>query len=202
MTTPVVPGETWQPAGTLLSYPIQCQATAEVHGVKHHCPRIAAWVNGQGTRFLCDRCKGKVDGSDAGLTLYDVNDGPMTGFDFDETVWFAVWAATPADALQMYPEHFRRGWCDACKAYTAKMSGYEVTPDFCPKCAEHLDTFPDVSQMNLIDLMEMLCDWKAVTLRSPNGDIRRSIEENQKRFGYSDELKAILLNTVAEIEGD
>lgn len=56
--------------------------------------------------------------------------------------------------------------------------------------------------MNLLDLVEMLCDWKAATLRHNDGDIRRSIEINQKRFGYSDELKQILLNTLQFIEGE
>lgn len=51
--------------------------------------------------------------------------------------------------------------------------------------------------MNLIDLVEMLCDWKAATLRHNDGDILRSIEINQARFGYSDDLKQIMLNTVA-----
>lgn len=53
--------------------------------------------------------------------------------------------------------------------------------------------------MNLISLLEMLCDWKAATLRHNDGDILKSIEINQRRFGYSDELKQILLNTVAEL---
>ncbi len=54
----------------------------------------------------------------------------------------------------------------------------------------------EISRMTLIDLIEMLCDWKAGTLRHANGDIYKSIEINQKRFGYSDELKRILFNTV------
>jgi hypothetical protein len=50
--------------------------------------------------------------------------------------------------------------------------------------------------MSLMDLVEMLCDWKAATLRHADGDIGRSIELNQQRFGYTDELKQILLNTL------
>lgn len=50
--------------------------------------------------------------------------------------------------------------------------------------------------MSLLDLIEMLCDWKAASARHADGDIRKSIEINQKRFGYSDELKQILLNTL------
>ena len=54
--------------------------------------------------------------------------------------------------------------------------------------------------MNLIDLTEMLCDWMAATKRHDDGDIYRSLEIQQNRFGYSDELKAILLNTVTWFE--
>lgn len=65
----------------------------------------------------------------------------------------------------------------------------------------HPEHFPDgIRGMTLLDLVEMLCDWKAATMRHHDGDIRRSIEINQKRFGYSDELKQILLNTLSEIE--
>jgi hypothetical protein len=57
-----------------------------------------------------------------------------------------------------------------------------------------------IGDMSLLDLLEMLCDWKAATTRHNDGDIRRSVEINQKRFGYSDELKQILLNTVSLLE--
>lgn len=49
--------------------------------------------------------------------------------------------------------------------------------------------------MNLVDLLEMLCDWRAAGERHSDGSIVASIEKNQERFGYSDELKQILLNT-------
>ncbi len=57
-----------------------------------------------------------------------------------------------------------------------------------------------IKGMNLVDLVEMLCDWKAATLRHKNGDLLRSIEQNQQRFGYGDEIKQIFLNTVLIIE--
>lgn len=60
---------------------------------------------------------------------------------------------------------------------------------------EHFEN--GIKGMTLVDLVEMLCDWKAATLRHDDGDIRKSIEINQKRFGYSDELKSIMLNTIA-----
>ena len=53
----------------------------------------------------------------------------------------------------------------------------------------------EIQGMHLIDLMEMLCDWKAAGLRHGDGDLLKSIEINQKRFGYGDELKGILINT-------
>jgi hypothetical protein len=52
-----------------------------------------------------------------------------------------------------------------------------------------------IQDMSLIDVMEMLCDWMAATLRSANGDIYRSIDLNQDRFKYSDDLTQILKNT-------
>jgi len=53
-----------------------------------------------------------------------------------------------------------------------------------------------IRDMDLIDVVEMLCDWYAATQRHKDGDIRKSIELNQQRFGYSDELRQILLNTI------
>jgi hypothetical protein len=55
-----------------------------------------------------------------------------------------------------------------------------------------------IKAMNLIDLIEMLADWKAATQRNKDGNIFASIEKNQERFGYSDELKQIFVNTVKE----
>ena len=56
-----------------------------------------------------------------------------------------------------------------------------------------------IKGMSLLDIIEMICDWRAATLRHENGDIMKSIEINQKRFGYSDELKQIFINTVNEL---
>ena len=52
-----------------------------------------------------------------------------------------------------------------------------------------------IKGMNLVDIIEMLCDWKAATERHLDGDIFKSIELNQSRFGYSDDLKQIFINT-------
>lgn len=56
-----------------------------------------------------------------------------------------------------------------------------------------------VAGMNLLDVIEMLADWKAATLRHADGDLARSIEQNAERFGYGDEFKALLLNTARDM---
>lgn len=56
-----------------------------------------------------------------------------------------------------------------------------------------------IHAMNLVQVTEMLCDWKAATLRHADGDLRRSIEQNAERFGYGDEIKRLLLNTAAAL---
>ena len=54
----------------------------------------------------------------------------------------------------------------------------------------------NVNGMNLVDVLEMICDWKAATLRHNDGNIYHSIEHNTGRFGLSSQLANILLNTV------
>lgn len=71
-----------------------------------------------------------------------------------------------------------------------------------------------IAGMSLLDLTEMLVDWKAASLRmrkpmpaapgraeapTYDSDFLRSIALNQERFGYSDELRAILENTAREL---
>lgn len=49
--------------------------------------------------------------------------------------------------------------------------------------------------MDLLDLVEMLCDWRAATMRHADGDLDKSISLNRERFGYGDEIEALLRNT-------
>lgn len=68
-------------------------------------------------------------------------------------------------------------------------------------CHHHPEHFTKgINDMNLVDLMEMLADWKAASLRHNNGNILKSIELNAQRFGYDDQLKQIFLNTVKLFE--
>jgi hypothetical protein len=62
--------------------------------------------------------------------------------------------------------------------------------------SHHPEFYEDgIKGMNLFDLLEMLVDWKAATERHDDGSLERSIEQNQKRFDYSDETKGFLRNT-------
>lgn len=52
-----------------------------------------------------------------------------------------------------------------------------------------------INDMNLVDIVEMLCDWKASSMRQHDGNLLKSVETNAQRFGYSGPLKQILINT-------
>lgn len=68
--------------------------------------------------------------------------------------------------------------------------------------SHHPEHYPNgIAGMSLVDVMEMLCDWRAASLRHGDGDIRASLDINQKRFGFSDELKSLFLNTLPLLEG-
>ncbi len=57
-----------------------------------------------------------------------------------------------------------------------------------------------INSMTLLDLIEMLCDWKAASERHNDGDIMRSIIVNKERFAISDQLTGILERTCRELE--
>jgi hypothetical protein len=113
-----------------------------------------------------------------------------------------------------HPEHYR--WhCPVCRLQLSDLQAWDAPEGpndsgdkYCPRCCRNgmiyesqLILAPEkgIRGMSLLGLLECLLDWKAATLRHADGDLLRSIEINQKRFGYSDELKQILLNTVAEL---
>lgn len=55
-----------------------------------------------------------------------------------------------------------------------------------------------VDGMTLVDLVEMLSDWKAATERHADGDLERSLEIQRERFGLTHQLVSILRNTARE----
>jgi hypothetical protein len=55
-----------------------------------------------------------------------------------------------------------------------------------------------VTDMSLLDIIEMLCDWKAAHDRN-GGDFGHSIQVSVSRFNISEQLHAILINTAKEM---
>lgn len=62
-----------------------------------------------------------------------------------------------------------------------------------PECHER-----GVLGMNLVDLIEMLVDWRAATERHADGSLDASLEFQRKRFGIPDVLMQILWNTARD----
>ena len=57
-----------------------------------------------------------------------------------------------------------------------------------------------IDGMNLVDLIEMLADWKASTERTKYGDISKSIKINAERFEIEPQLYMVLVNTLPLLE--
>ena len=88
------------------------------------------------------------------------------------------------------------------KEYEENMRGMKVAIDHHNLCnRHHPEHFPGgIQDMNIFDLLEMIIDWRAAGLRHDDGDINKSLEINQKRFGYSDEMKSLLKRTIEYME--
>lgn len=53
-----------------------------------------------------------------------------------------------------------------------------------------------INDMDLLDISEMLCDWKAATERNKDGNIRKSLEINAQKYDIHPQLRKILENTI------
>jgi hypothetical protein len=93
-----------------------------------------------------------------------------------------------------HPEHFKKFVCNGC------FREYDNLPERCCCGYSQFQEEPNMDQMNMIDLMEMFCDWKAATLRHSNGDLMKSIEINSERFKISPQLQRIFKNSVKLFE--
>jgi hypothetical protein len=110
-----------------------------------------------------------------------------------------------------HPEHVKLWKCPLCKGVfsddkTTPSQVYESKPRFCPFCCPHgtmfeatLEPHVSVDGMSLLDVLEMLCDWKAAGERHADGSIERSLSVNKARFNISPQLHAILENTAREL---
>jgi hypothetical protein len=94
-----------------------------------------------------------------------------------------------------HPEHYKKYVCNGC------FKEFQAMPNHCDVCMySQFQEESDMKQMNLLDIVEMFCDWKAATMRHADGDIYKSIDHNKGRFKYSDDLAAIFRNTAKLFE--
>jgi hypothetical protein len=69
------------------------------------------------------------------------------------------------------------------------------------KARHHPEHWPNgIADMDLVDLVELFCDWVAASKRHHNGNIRRSVELNAVRFNINPQLVRILENTASLFE--
>lgn len=62
--------------------------------------------------------------------------------------------------------------------------------------SHHPEHYADgVAGMDLLDLIEMYCDWAAATLRTKDGDMSKGLAINAARFKLDPQLASILRNT-------
>ena len=81
------------------------------------------------------------------------------------------------------------------KATTKKMA--PAIKHHYAKNRHHPEHFENgMAGMTLMDLIELICDWDAAATRHADGDVYKSIEINQERYGYNDMVKQILKNTL------
>lgn len=114
--------------------------------------------------------------------------------------------------------------------FTPKLADMEYGSDEYRACSEamgpalehhyahnrhHPEHYEDgVAGMSCLDIVEMICDWKAASerMRPPapgapgrtdapayTDDFDRSLKLNQERFGYGDEVAGIIRNTAVEL---
>lgn len=59
----------------------------------------------------------------------------------------------------------------------------------------HPEYFPNgINDMNLLDVVEMVCDWIAASQRTPGSTLRLDLQ--RERFGINDQLYGIICRTV------
>ena len=102
-----------------------------------------------------------------------------------------------------HPEHVPHWRCPECEGVFGESEvlwheGYD--DPYCKVCQGRADVevrpHVTIDGMNLLDLLEMFCDWKAASLRHADGDIADSIVKNTKRFSLSPQIVRIMQNTV------
>lgn len=53
--------------------------------------------------------------------------------------------------------------------------------------------------MNLIDILEMLADWKAAARRSPTQNLKESLPKSYKKYNINETLQKLIENTLNDL---
>lgn len=56
-----------------------------------------------------------------------------------------------------------------------------------------------VDDMDLLYIVEMLCDWKAASMRNPNQDFKKSLQLNLDKKKVAPQLQSVMINTAARL---
>lgn len=59
---------------------------------------------------------------------------------------------------------------------------------------EHFEN--GIDDMSIVDLVEMLCDWKAASKKNKKGSLEKSINVCCEKYNISPQLKNILINSI------
>lgn len=107
-----------------------------------------------------------------------------------EVETFDVWTPRLAEM-----EYGSQGYFDALEAMRPALEHHYARNRHHPQHFEN-----GIADMNLLDVIEMLADWKASGARmADGGNLLRSIDMNRERFGYGEELHALLVNTARDL---
>ena len=56
-----------------------------------------------------------------------------------------------------------------------------------------------INGMNLIDIMEMICDWRAAARRSPDKKLEDTLDYAADKYKIEPQLKKLIINTLKEL---
>lgn len=130
---------------------------------------------------------------------------PYWQYDKDQLVHILLKLAVKHDASKLDSSELSL-WLDlkekwpnkpayATSEYTEAMSDARTVLDVHYNQNSHHPEFfypKGIHGMTVVDQLEMLCDWKAAS-EAEGRTLYQSIQDNQKRFGYSEERKAIFI---------
>ena len=102
-----------------------------------------------------------------------------------------------------HPEHYpvpARPDIEKLDALIRHTEGIDPDNIALPWMRDHLaEMKSQINGMSLLDVVEMLADWKAAGMRHADGNMVASLEINKKRFVISHQLFEILKNTCTEM---